>query len=86
MIPQNWTDPPSQSDLVIWSVQLFDGGAANNTDPSYKAWHDNLIRFPLTDCGTQICNNIDWQGDPDVSGIGVSATFINEILFGWDEV
>lgn len=83
MIPQNWTDQPSDSDLKIWSVQLFDNQSAI-TDPAYESWHQKLIDFPLNDCGTKICEKLDWQGDPDVSGIGVSATSINQSSLGRD--
>lgn len=70
MIPQNWTSQPSDTDVIIWSFKLF-GANNSQADPEYTEWYKRVVEFPLYDC-ERICSELEWQGDPDVSGIGVS--------------
>lgn len=80
MIPQNWTEP-STADLIIWSVKLF-GVQDAEADPDYEPWVEKMSNFPFTGCKKTICSKLDWQGDPDVSGIGVSQTSVISRLNG----
>ncbi|KAI1141372.1 hypothetical protein F5Y05DRAFT_259053 [Hypoxylon sp. FL0543] len=36
---------------------------------------DKLSDFPLESCTAEICKNLDWVGDPDVSGRGMVITY-----------
>ncbi len=74
MIPRNWTSQPTTPDLLVWSFNLW--GPESPEGPEYDQWLDKAASLPINHCGSQICRKLDWQGDPDVSGIGVRATSI----------
>lgn len=73
MIPPNWTQPSSSADLIVWSIQLWGHAPEPRTNLEYEEWYNKTISFPVSAeaCDHAICAKLGWQGDPDVSGIGV---------------
>lgn len=75
MIPSNWTDKPSDADLAVWYINYFNNETLldfNNGTNALTDFLDDMFDFPIFECGTTICSKLDWEGDPDVSGVGVS--------------
>lgn len=70
MIPQNGTRP-SESDLTLWSLDLFGKSREYAGKPEYDRWFNSTLYEPIVRCNHTICKKLDWGGDPDVSGIGV---------------
>lgn len=65
MVPANWTRP-TDADLLTWyeerTAGLESGGVTMTA----------MIEFPLSTCGEELCHRLQWQGDPDLAGVGVS--------------
>lgn len=66
LVPNNWTQP-TQGDLLLWYLELFEYLNADGLVTINK-----ITLFALSDCGSKICPNLDFSGDGDLSGIGVS--------------
>lgn len=62
LVPNNWTQPTS-SDLMLWYLDI--GSYFDNNTLS------KILVYPVTSCGSQVCPYLDWDGDSDLSGIGV---------------
>ena len=73
MIPRNISQP-SELELTAWSLDLFNDPSKGENSPEYKDWFDKAWDLPITQCDRTICTKIEWEGDPDVSGIGVRST------------
>lgn len=65
MIPSNWTRP-TDAELLAWYQQR--SGGLEQGGVAYTA----MIDFVLDDCDHAICSRLEWQGDPDLAGVGVS--------------
>ena len=59
LIPDNYTTPKA-SDVISWYYTMDD------------SLLDEVSKMVYDDCGRQICNYLDWEGDSDISGVGVS--------------
>ncbi len=61
LIPKNYTPKPSaKTKILFWYDEM----------PNTLFY--NLSKFPYYNCQTAICRNINWPGDPDITGVGVS--------------
>ncbi|KAI0020122.1 hypothetical protein F4780DRAFT_792227 [Xylariomycetidae sp. FL0641] len=66
ILPLDYQPPDTIYDLVFW----YEGIQRDNGSLSDKLWY-----FPYENCSQQICKNLEWTGDPDVSGIGMMITY-----------
>lgn len=66
MIPRNWTKP-TDANLLVWYHE-------KNYFRDNNALLMDMINFPLSKCSAQVCPKLQWEGDPDLTGVGVSAT------------
>ncbi|KAI9168004.1 hypothetical protein HJFPF1_04148 [Paramyrothecium foliicola] len=69
-IPQNWTHPPRTGDILAWYAVHRDFD-----DPKVEEFWDKMIEFPLEECNTAICAQLDWTGDPEISGEGMMISY-----------
>lgn len=61
---ENFTDY-TWGQAVDWFMNL----------PKRKSRIDRLVNHTLETCPTEFCKSLTWEGNPDVSGIGVSKAF-----------
>lgn len=81
---RNWDIPIYKLDDFIWycTDDEFDyytlGQAANwfTQKANEDAGLDRLVNYTLDACPTEFCRALTWEGNPDVSGIGVSKTYL----------
>lgn len=66
LVPNNWTQPGT-GDLLLWYKDFWTVFEVDNA-----AIFDDLFSFSLFECGSKVCPNLDFSGDSDLSGIGVS--------------
>ena len=65
LVPSNWTSP-TDGDLLLWYLDFWNYIHIDNIET-----FDRIVKFALEDCGPKVCPNLDFSGDPDLSGIGV---------------
>lgn len=63
LVPLNWTDYPSDGDLLLW-FESWDLETDN------EVFNKSLVM--VEQCGRGICEFLPLEGDPDLAGIGVS--------------
>ena len=80
MIPPN-SSQPSDADLTLWTLRLVGKTHEYEESPEYDQWFNSTLYKPIMGCEGSICKKLDWQGDPDVSGIGVSSPIYLEAPF-----
>src|SRR5690242_20058177 len=69
LVPSNWTDPPTDTDLMAWNVEVWTNDTV--TDPGKILVIQRATEVPLrADCLPDLCPLLRWEGDPDVSGLG----------------
>ncbi|KAI1458739.1 hypothetical protein F4805DRAFT_466598 [Annulohypoxylon moriforme] len=79
ILPSNETQPSSwvllhwYNDYIMKEVYIDDD--SGYTYPIAGSLAEKLSAFPLYNCTTDICKNLDWVGDPDVSGRGMLITY-----------
>lgn len=66
MIPANWTRP-TDADLLTWYEERTGGLESGGVTMAA------MVEFPLSTCGEELCHRLQWQGDPDLAGVGVSS-------------
>lgn len=66
MVPTNWTPQPSEKDLFLW-YEAFASGDGSWSDDTQTL----VFNITFDECGSTICPYLDWNGDADLSGIGV---------------
>lgn len=69
MIPRNWTKP-TDANLLVWYHE-------KNYFRDNNALLMDMINFPLSKCSAQVCPKLQWEGDPDLTGVGVSTASSN---------
>ncbi|KAI0888323.1 uncharacterized protein GGS22DRAFT_96027 [Annulohypoxylon maeteangense] len=70
--PSDWVLIHWYNDYIIKEVITDD---TNSTVPINGSLAEKFNAFPLVNCTTDICKNLDWIGDPDVSGRGMLITY-----------
>lgn len=65
MIPEDWTPQPEDADLFLWYETFASGEDSLTNDTLYS------VLDKIYGCGSTICPYLDWNGDADLSGIGV---------------
>lgn len=65
LVPDEW-DQPTIGDAIVWYTAMYEDNYLNNDTT------EALVDFSVFGCGTQICSHLDWDGDSDLTGIGVS--------------
>lgn len=69
LVPDNWTTP-TDGDLLLWHLDLW------GSNGYFKADNYNIFLYIFDyvyfECGSTICPNLNFSGDSDLSGIGVS--------------
>ncbi|KAJ4393281.1 hypothetical protein N0V93_002489 [Gnomoniopsis smithogilvyi] len=76
MVPDDWTPQPSDKDLFLW-YDAFASGNASWTD----ATQDSVFGITFEECGSTICPYLNWNGDADLSGIGMMITYYIAAIF-----
>lgn len=66
MVPDDWTPQPSEKDLYLW-YDVFASGNDSWTNDTGNA----VFSITFEECGSTICPHLNWNGDADLSGIGV---------------
>ncbi|KAI1205549.1 uncharacterized protein F4807DRAFT_282181 [Annulohypoxylon truncatum] len=78
ILPSNETQPSDwvllhwYNDYIVQEVTMDD---TNSSVPIPGSLLEKFSAFPLLNCTTDICKNLDWTGDPDVSGRGMLITY-----------
>jgi hypothetical protein len=75
LVPANWSDPPTPGGLLLWYTDFLSDMELLRTAPEVNATVKRLWSFPLDECPEQVCQHLDWEGDSDVSGIGMMVTY-----------
>lgn len=66
LVPTNWTPQPNAEDLLLWYLDYATGQESLTGDTLGV-----LINVTLEECNATICPYLGWEGDSDLSGIGV---------------
>ncbi|KAI1102861.1 hypothetical protein F4804DRAFT_249136 [Jackrogersella minutella] len=67
--PDGWT-------LLFWYNDLILNELDNTTSiPLPGTLLETISLFPLDNCAADVCKNLDWVGDPDISGRGMLITY-----------
>lgn len=74
MVPDDWTPQPSEKDLFLW-YDAFVSGSEIWTN----ATEESIFGITFGQCGSTICPYLNWNGDADLSGIGVRMSKIHYI-------
>lgn len=71
VVPEDWPSPPSVLFATSWYAYMWSNNLWENNTEREEAWAtlDSVLQ---NECRWEICANLDVQGDPDVSGPGVS--------------
>lgn len=64
LVPDDW-EQPSIGDAIVWYTDMHEGRYLDTKTA------DALVNFSIFGCGTEICSRLDWDGDSDLTGIGV---------------
>ena len=81
LVPSNFSSRgrPTQTDLLAWYNKFWSNGTA--TDPEKNPSIQRIILVPVSDeCRHNLCPSIQWEGDPDVSGLGMLISYYSEIV------
>lgn len=70
LVPVNW-QVYTDTDLLAWYMEVLT--APNNAAGNTTLEH--ILSLPLMNCNDAICREIDWEGDPDVSGEGMIISY-----------
>ncbi|KAJ4423138.1 hypothetical protein N0V82_002267 [Gnomoniopsis sp. IMI 355080] len=76
MVPDDWTPQPTEKDLFLW----YDVFASGNETWS-NATEDAVLGITFQECGSTICPYLNWNGDADLSGIGMMITYYIAAIF-----
>jgi hypothetical protein len=77
VVPSNWTRSPTRTDLMAWYLEVVSNETSIRRLPDRNQTWLWLIQHPLntTYCGYDICPQLGWKGDSDVSGIGMIISY-----------
>ncbi|KAI7775418.1 hypothetical protein LA080_006841 [Diaporthe eres] len=73
MIPRNWTRP-TDANLLVWYHE-------KNYFRDNNALLMDMINFPLSNCSAQVCPKLQWEGDPDLTGVGAMLSYYMLAIF-----
>jgi hypothetical protein len=74
MVPANWTTP-SQADLAVWYIQKWNNSDLLSDSDEYGVALRKWYVFPYGECSDMVCQELKWNGDPDVTGTGMMASY-----------
>lgn len=71
-LPDGYRANATTGQLVGWWVAISQSFAkiGERDRPYTRVWE-----FPYSDCSQEVCQSMDFEGDPDVSGIGITISF-----------
>ncbi|KAI5925469.1 hypothetical protein F4810DRAFT_52052 [Camillea tinctor] len=73
-IPATWTPKPTSADLAAWYIDVW-AGSEYGVDEALDGARDRATQFAYFGCGGMVCGKLDWQGDDNVSGIGMMVSY-----------
>lgn len=77
LVPSNWTDTPTDTDLMAWNVEVWTNDTV--TDSEKLLAIQRMADVPLNaECLPDLCPHLRWEGDPDVSGLGMMISYYTE--------
>lgn len=71
LTPDYWVQPNAADMLLPPSKRNASAPASVGT---------KMLQLPLLRCGKKICENLDWQGDSDITGVGMMISYYLVIL------
>ncbi|KAI1440928.1 hypothetical protein F5Y02DRAFT_431689 [Annulohypoxylon stygium] len=71
----HWYNDYIMTELTANLTNTASTDAANSSLPIPGSLLEKLSAFPLLNCTIDVCKNLDWVGDPDVSGRGMLITY-----------
>ncbi|KAI0159881.1 hypothetical protein GGR52DRAFT_166046 [Hypoxylon sp. FL1284] len=75
MVPDDWSDErPSLDQLSLWWNDVW-GNTTAPDDPEYIDIYREIYNQGIYGCNHEICDKLDIDGDPDVSGLGMMASY-----------
>ncbi|KAH8880183.1 hypothetical protein GQ53DRAFT_891478 [Thozetella sp. PMI_491] len=77
-IPNNYSPAPDDVDLFAWYTEFWINSTVS--DPESEQIEERAELFPLLNCSEKLCPALKWEGDPDVSGIGMIVTYYIEAV------
>ncbi|KAF3761398.1 hypothetical protein M406DRAFT_333461 [Cryphonectria parasitica EP155] len=72
IVPDNWT-VPNEAEAMLWYMSLAEG----DYDYNFTQASD----FALESCNATICPYLNWDGDADLSGIGMMISYYMAAVF-----
>jgi len=67
-----WNPAAKTGALITWYEDMGNTAQAGNESALHQLW-GQMFAFPETNCSMAICTKLDWEGDPDISGVGVGS-------------
>ncbi|KAK7751187.1 hypothetical protein SLS62_006871 [Diatrype stigma] len=71
VVPPDWPSPPNLLYTASWFMYVWENPDFEN-DTDYNAVYETLSNVLDNECRMELCEKLNIQGDPDVSGPGVS--------------
>lgn len=71
VVPRDWPPAPNLLFMASWFMYVWENPYFENETEFTAAW-DTLDYVLDNECRMELCGKLDIQGDPDVSGPGVS--------------
>ncbi|KAI1416365.1 hypothetical protein F5Y13DRAFT_153763 [Hypoxylon sp. FL1857] len=75
ILPSNIMQPNDYTLLHWYNDRIVVDMDETTRMPTHGSLLETLSDFPLEYCSADVCKNLDWVGDPDVSGRGMLITY-----------
>ncbi|KAI0829173.1 hypothetical protein F5Y06DRAFT_220947 [Hypoxylon sp. FL0890] len=75
ILPSNATKPDAFTLLHWYNDYIIKDMDEDTRIPFPGSLLEKLGNFPIESCTADVCKNLDWVGDPDVSGLGMVITY-----------
>ncbi|KAI0593351.1 hypothetical protein F4775DRAFT_597323 [Biscogniauxia sp. FL1348] len=73
-VPASWAPRPAPADLAAWYLDVW-AGVDYGVDAELDDVRVRAAEFAYFGCGSMVCAKLDWQGDDNVSGIGMMISY-----------
>jgi hypothetical protein len=79
LVLSNWTDTPTDTDLMAWNVEVWTNATVMDSEKLLAI--QRIADVPLNaECLRDLCPHLRWEGDPDVSGLGMMISYYVEAV------
>lgn len=75
VLPDGWPEPPAGAALDwFYNIPAY---YMLESEEDFVTILDALLNFTMESCTPELCQDLNWDGDADLSGIGVSSFLLS---------